>query len=59
MIKRLIKGAVIALALLLCVSLGFFLHSVLNESRSVGIIGGADGPTAILVTGPDHHYHHK
>jgi uncharacterized membrane protein len=27
------------------------------ESASVGVIGGADGPTAILVAGPDHHNH--
>ena len=28
-----------------------------EQAGSIGIIGGADGPTAILVAGPDHHHH--
>lgn len=56
--KGFAKGLVIVLILLTCISLGWFLNGFLRESRSIGIIGGADGPTAILVTGPDHHHHH-
>ena len=29
-----------------------FLTSCAKESASVGIIGGADGPTAVMVSGP-------
>ena len=53
--NRFRKGLVIVLVLLTCISLGWFLNGFLKESRSIGIIGGADGPTAILVTGPGHH----
>ena len=55
--NRFLKGLLIAFALFLCLSLGWFLSGLLNESRSVGIIGGSDGPTAIFVAGPDHHNH--
>lgn len=34
--------------------LGLFMGNTCeNEAASIGIIGGADGPTAIFVTGPD------
>ena len=57
--KRSVKGLVIVLVLLACISFGWLFSGFLNESRSIGIIGGADGPTAILVAGPDHHHNHK
>ncbi len=57
--KRLIKGLVIVLVLLACISLGSILSGLFNEHTSIGIIGGADGPTAILVASPDHHHNHK
>ena len=56
--KRFAKGLIIVLVLLTCISLGWFLNGLLRESRSIGIIGGADGPTAILVAGPGHHHNH-
>ena len=52
-----LKGLIIALVLVLCISMGWFLKGFLNESRSIGIIGGADGPTAIFVAGPNHSNH--
>ena len=57
--NRFIKGLAVLLVLLICISLGWFLSGFLREARSIGIIGGADGPTAILVTGPNHHHTHK
>ena len=56
--NRFMKGLVILLALLTCISLGWFLNSFLRESQSIGIIGGADGPTAIFVAAPYHHHNH-
>ena len=56
--KRFIKGLIFALLVVLCISFVWFLNSIFNESRSIGIIGGADGPTAIFVAGP-HHSNHK
>ena len=55
--KRFVKGLILTLLVVLCISFVLFLNGILNESRSIGIIGGADGPTAILVTGPDHPNH--
>ena len=41
----------IALVAVLCVSLAVsFVFTVSEDSASTGIIGGADGPTAILIT---------
>ena len=56
--SRFMKGLVIILILITCITLGWFLNGSLRESRSIGIIGGPDGPTAILVAGPDHHHKH-
>lgn len=55
--NRFLKSLVIVLVLLICISLGWFLNGFLKESRSIGIIGGADGPTAIFVADPNHHDH--
>ena len=43
--KLLILAGILALCAVVLVAAG-----LISESRSVGIIGGADGPTAILVT---------
>lgn len=52
------KGLFLTLALLLCIALGWFVISgFFRESRSIEIIGGADGPTAILIADPNHHTH--
>ena len=56
--NRLIKGLIIVLILMSCISLGWFLNGFLKESRSIGIIGGSDGPTAIFVAAPYHHHNH-
>ena len=56
--KRFFKGLILALLTVLCISFIWLLNSIFNESRSIGIIGGADGPTAILVAGP-HHSNYK
>ena len=47
--KKLLIAVAIALAIAFLIFLAFGL-SVQNKA-SIGIIGGADGPTAILVTG--------
>lgn len=46
--KKPIKRLILAGLLILC--LGAAVLWFLPESRSLGVIGGADGPTAILVT---------
>ena len=46
--KKSTKWLILAGVLLLC--LGAAALGFLSESRSVGVIGGADGPTAIFVT---------
>ena len=53
--KRFFPALLLFLALLLCIRLVW--AGILNESRSIGVIGGADGPVAIFVAGPDHHNH--
>ena len=45
----LLAGCVLVLLLVVCTLMG--ISSA--ERRALGIIGGADGPTAILVTGPN------
>ncbi len=42
-------AACLAVPLLLQLSLGFTLHSI--NKGAVAVIGGADGPTAIFITG--------
>ena len=41
------------MTLLLLCALAALLLSGCAERASVGVIGGADGPTSIIVTGPD------
>lgn len=47
--KKLLIAVIIVLAVSLLIFLAFGLS--MQNKASVGIIGGADGPTAILVTG--------
>lgn len=52
---------VLVIAGLVCIGIclpGFllFMNIVLSDSASIGIIGGADGPTAIFVSSPDISY---
>ena len=47
--KKLLIAVIIVLAVALLIFLAFGLS--MQNKASVGIIGGADGPTAILVTG--------
>ena len=46
--KKSTKWLILAGVLILC--LGAVVLWFLPESRSIGVIGGADGPTAIFVT---------
>lgn len=51
-----IVGAVLVLTVIIVerISLGFIINNLLNsktENSSIGIIGGADGPTALFVSG--------
>ena len=40
------KKIVIAI---ICIVLGFIIYSLLTPPAAIGVIGGADGPTAIFV----------
>lgn len=44
---------VLAAVVCLAAAAGTLLISLITPAATVGVIGGADGPTAILVTGPD------
>ena len=48
--KSLILGAAAQLGIYLAYGVALLLGFNANEAASIGIIGGADGPTAILVT---------
>ncbi|MBE6987917.1 MAG: sodium ion-translocating decarboxylase subunit beta [Ruminococcaceae bacterium] len=46
--SRLVFGIIVIIALIIALSVG----NVCRNDASLGIIGGADGPTAIFITGP-------
>ena len=46
--SRLVFGIIVIIALIIALSVG----NVCRSDASLGIIGGADGPTAIFITGP-------
>ncbi|MBQ7086471.1 MAG: oxaloacetate decarboxylase [Clostridia bacterium] len=46
--SRLVFGIIVIIALIIALSVG----NVCRNDASIGIIGGADGPTAIFITGP-------
>lgn len=48
--KRTNKRAILIISLVLCITAVFSLASCASEKSGIGIIGGADGPTAITVT---------
>ena len=46
--SRLVFGIIVIIVLIIALSVG----NVCRNDASLGIIGGADGPTAIFITGP-------
>ena len=46
--SRLVFGIITIIALIIALSVG----NVCRNDASIGIIGGADGPTAIFIAGP-------
>ncbi|MBQ6867491.1 MAG: oxaloacetate decarboxylase [Clostridia bacterium] len=46
--SKLVFGIITIIALIIALSVG----NVCRNDASLGIIGGADGPTAIFITGP-------
>ncbi|MBQ2911276.1 MAG: sodium ion-translocating decarboxylase subunit beta [Clostridia bacterium] len=46
--SRLVFGIIVIIVLIIALSVG----NICRNDASLGIIGGADGPTAIFITGP-------
>jgi len=46
--NKLVFGIIVIIVLIIALSVG----NVCRSDASIGIIGGADGPTAIFITGP-------
>lgn len=50
-IKRVVAALLVAALVLSLLPMLLMANAAENESYSVGVIGGADGPTAVFVTG--------